>query len=332
VTPRRKDYLGLLVLLGVMSVVPLITDQPYQLNLFVMAGIYTIICVGLNLLIGYAGQMSLGQAAFYGIGAYTTAILTTKFGAPAWLGLSLAPIITGALAYLIGTPILRLRGLSLAMASFAFGEIMLILFAEQTQWTGGVMGTRSIPKIALGTFELDTPGRFYYLVWILAVFVLWIALNLVRTRVGRVLRAVRDNEDAASSLGVDTASFKVAIFALSAAFAGLGGALYAHYLSFVSPDSFNFFVNIMVIVIVIVGGMRQVWGVVLGALLMVWLGEFLRQYKELNMVIYGLALILMVAFMPGGLFGVVEQLVGRVSRIVLPPSPNAEPPNESEAT
>lgn len=331
-TSRRKDYLGLCVLLGVMGVVPLITDQPYQLNLFVMAGIYTIICIGLNLLIGYAGQMSLGHAAFYGIGAYTTAILTTKFGAPAWLGLSLAPIITGALAYLIGKPILRLRGLSLAMASFAFGEIVLILFAEQTQWTGGVMGVRGIPKIALGTFELDTPGRFYYLVWILAVFVLWIALNLVRTRVGRVLRAVRDNEDAASSLGVDTASFKVAIFALSAAFAGLGGALYAHYLSFVSPDSFNFFVNIMVIVIVIVGGMRQVWGVVLGALLMVWLGEFLRQYKELNMVIYGLALILMVAFMPGGLFGVVEQLVGRVSRLVLPPSPNAEPPNESEAT
>lgn len=320
---RRQDYLGLGALACVMIAVPFITNRPYDLNLFVMAGIYAIVCIGLNLLIGYAGQMSLGHAAFYGIGAYTTTILTTKFGAPAWLGLGLAPIITGALAYLIGKPILRLRGLYLAMASFAFGEVMLILFNEQTQWTGGAMGTRGIPKLGIGGIELDTPGKFYYLVWILALLGLWIALNLVRTRVGRVLRAVRDNEDAARALGVDTASFKVAIFALSAAFAGLGGALYAHYLGFVSPESFNFFFNILVIVIVIIGGMHNVWGAVLGTFVMVWLGEFLRQYKELNMVIYGLALMLMVALMPGGLIGAVAQVFARVRRFT-----HAEPANE----
>lgn len=286
-----------------MAVTPFVITRPYHFNLLVMAGIYTIVGVGLNLLIGFAGQMSLGHAAFYGIGAYTSAILTTKAGLPAWAALALAPLATGALAYAIGQPILRLRGLYLAMASFAFGEIMLIVFVEQADWTGGAMGTAGIPKLAVGNLVLDTPRVYFVLVWLLAAVVLWLALNLMRTRAGRALRALRDSEEAADALGVETAAFKVAIFALCAAFAGLGGALYAHYLGFVSPDSFTFVFNILVIVIVIVGGMHSVWGVPIGALAMTGLSEFLRQYKEFNLVIYGLVLMVMVALMPGGLIG-----------------------------
>ncbi|MFQ5341078.1 MAG: branched-chain amino acid ABC transporter permease [Anaerolineae bacterium] len=311
---RKADYLILGLLVIFVLATPFLLSRPYYLNLLVMIGIYTIVCVGLNLLIGYAGQMSLGHAAFYGMGAYASAILTTKAGLSAWAGLALAPLITGAVAYVIGKPILRLRGLYLAMASFAFGEIMLIVFRAEVEWTGGPMGIAGIPKPVAGNIVLNTPKSYFVLVWLFAISITWLSLNLVRTRVGRALRALRDDEQAAESLAVSTASFKVAVFALSAAFAGLGGALYVHYLGFVSPDSFTFFFNILIIVIVIVGGMHSVWGALVGAFVMTGLSEFLRQYQDFNLVIYGLVLMVMVALMPSGLVGVAERLVGQARR------------------
>ncbi len=304
----------------------------------VRIGILTMVVVGLNLVMGYTGQASLGQAAFYALGAYGSAIFTTRasvLGFPAaiagswwwpWLLIVAAMLFTGAFAYLVGRPILRLKGHYLAMATLGLGVTVYIIFRENLglslnnlNLTGGYDGLHSIPRLAIGSFELWPVERYYYLVWGLAILVLALSLNIVNSRIGRALRAIHGSEIAAEAMGVDTAGLKVTALVVSAMFASLAGSLYAHYQAAVSPTPFNFAGSLELVVMAAVGGMATIWGAPIGVTLILVIQEFLRARLhlwiegasgEIEVIVFGLILVLLMIFMPDG----VSQGSGRLIR------------------
>ena len=229
------------------------------------AGLFAILAVGLNLLMGYAGQISLGHAAFFGLGAYASAILTTRHGWNPWLALGAGLVVTGLIAYLIARPVLRLKGHYLAMATLGFGIIVHILLVQTGSLTGGPDGIGEIPPLSLFGWAIDTDGRWYGVIAATLLLVVLLALNLMDSRTGRALRALHGSEVAAGLMGIDTAAAKTSVFVLAALTAGLAGSLFAHQQAFVSPDSFNFFVSIELVTMVVLGGMASTYGAILGA-------------------------------------------------------------------
>lgn len=301
--PVRRRFLAPAVLVGLVALVPLVYPQPFLITLLVFVGIYSIVCTGLSLIFGYAGQLSLTQAAFYGIGAYTSALLTTRLDVSFWLGLVAAGALPGVVAMVIGLPILRLRHYYLAMATLAFSEIMVVVFVQEVKLTGGPTGITNVPAPALFGLPLDTPARYYYLVWTICVLVVAFSFNLIRSKFGRALRAISENEVAASAMGVDVAAMKNLMFVLSAIYAGVGGALYAHYISFVSPDTFSVSLSILLVIMVAVGGVQSLGGAVLGAIFITVLPSLLGAYQQYAMLVYGVILVLVLMFMPDGIAG-----------------------------
>jgi branched-chain amino acid transport system permease protein len=289
----------------------------------VRIGILTIVVTGLNLLMGYAGQISLGQAAFYGLGAYVSGIMTTlstRHGLLSsvsttwwwpWLAMLVGMVVTGGFAYLIGRPILRLRGNYLAMATLGLGIVVYIIFREAGGATGGNDGLAGIPRLSLGKgLPLWPMERYYYLVWAVAIAIVAVSLNVVNSRIGRALRALHDNEVAASTLGVDVQHYKLQMLVVSAMFASLAGSLYAHFQALVAPSPFNFQASVELVVMATVGGIGSVWGAPLGVAVILVVREMLRARLhvllhmaggEHEMVAYGVILIIIVIFMPEGL-------------------------------
>jgi branched-chain amino acid transport system permease protein len=307
---RGKDLIGLGALAVGAGAVPLIATSQYHLSVGVFIGIHAIVTIGLCLLTGYAGQISLGQAAFYGLGAYTSAILSATLGVDPWLAMLAAMAITGGIAYVFGVPILRLRGHYLALATLAFGIIVYLAFVEFRELTGGPSGLGGIPRLRVGGFAFDSDGKFFYLTWAMVLAVLRLSLNLVHSRVGRALRAIHGSEVAAETLAVQTAAFKVKVLTLSAAYAALAGSLYAHYLAFVSPPPFGFIASVEFVVMAAVGGLASVWGAPFGAAAVTLLTEAVRILMprllahasgEHEVIAYGLLLIGIMIFMPEGL-------------------------------
>jgi branched-chain amino acid transport system permease protein len=309
-----RRFLAPAVLLALVALVPLVYPQSFVVTLLVFVGIYIIVCTGLSLIFGYAGQLSLTQAAFYGIGAYTSALLTTRLDLSFWIGLVAAAVLPGLVAGVIGAPILRLRHYYLAMATLAFSEIMVVVFVQEVDLTGGPTGITHVPAPSLLGLSLGTPTRYYYLVWTVCVLVVAFSYNLIRSKFGRALRAISDNEVAASAMGVDIGRMKSLMFVLSAVYAGIGGALYAHYISFVSPDSFSVALSILLVIMVAVGGVQSLWGAVLGAVFITVLPSLLGAYQQYAMLVYGLILVLVLMFMPEGLAGVGAALLERLRR------------------
>ncbi len=272
-------------------------------TLLIFIGLNTMVTVGLCLLMGYTGQVSLGQAAYYGIGAYFSAILSKTYGFDPWLAMLIAAIITGTFAYSIGYLIFRLKGNYLAMATLGIGIIIWILFRQLSQFTGGPDGMSGIPFLSIGGFVFDTPFKRYYLVWFFTIAILLISQNIIRSRTGRALRAIHGSEDAAESIGINIAQFKVKIFVLSAVFASLAGSLFVHHLRFVSPQQFNFLASVKLVVMAVIGGLASIWGAIFGAATTNILSdEILLNFGELDIMVYGLILMLVMIFMPQGLF------------------------------
>jgi branched-chain amino acid transport system permease protein len=270
-------------------------------TLMIFIGIHTMIVVGLCLLMGYTGQVSLGQAGFYGIGAFISAILSTRYGVSPWLALLAAAVVTGAVAYIIGRPIFRLQGPYLAMATLGFGMILYIIFERMTGVTGGPTGIPNIPYLSIFGFDLDTDFKYYYLVWLVCIFILLISRNIVNSRVGRALRAINGSEPAAQSLGINVAQFKVKVFVLSAVYASVAGSLYVHYLTYVSPQPFNFMFSVKLVVMVVIGGMASIWGALFGTAVITLLSDYLQPLGDYDVMVFGLILILVMVFMPQGL-------------------------------
>ncbi|MBF0525981.1 MAG: branched-chain amino acid ABC transporter ATP-binding protein/permease, partial [Deltaproteobacteria bacterium] len=307
-----KHYLGLIVLAGVIIVFPFSVSNPYYLNVANIIGLNSIVVAGLNLLIGYAGQISLGHAAFYGLGAYFSGILTVTYQVNPIPAMLLAMLATGLIALLIGIPTLKLHGHYLVMATVGFNLIVNIIILQWDSVTGGPSGFPGIPNLKIGALVFDTDQKMYYLIWGLSFLIIILSLNLVRSRVGRGLRALHGSEPAASSLGVQTARYKVKVFVISTMFASLAGSLYAYYLTFISPKTFDIFFSIELVTMVIAGGIGNVWGALLGTVFFTTLPSVLDVFDEYKDIFYGLILVAILIFLPQGvLVGIKEHFFSR---------------------
>ncbi len=277
------------------------------MDMLVLAAIYAIAGLGVSLLLGQCGILNLAQSLFFGIGAFSTAILTTRFGVPGLLDVPVGIFLSATLAVLVGWPILRLHGFFLALATLAISIIGTALMLELDGWTGGELGVSGIPKLQLLGFAFDTPQRFYYLSWGLALCVIWLASNLVRGRMGLAMRAMRDAPAAAEVLAVEMHRIKVFVFAFSAVLGSLAGSLYAYYMSFINYSSFGVERSIMFLLIPVIAGAHSVWGVILGALFLTFVPELLHAFGDFHRVMFGLALVLVVTFLPQGLVGMLRR-------------------------
>ena len=298
VRKRENLYFGLFALL--IALIPLLVRNKYYFTVLNVVGLNTIVVVGLNLLIGFAGQISLGHAAFYGMGAYLSAVLTTTYHFPPWPAMVMAMLATGGIAYLVGYPSLKLKGHYLVMATLGFSIIVNIFMVELDKITGGPSGFPGIAPLSIGNLMLDSDDRNFYLIWVFAFLSILLSANLVNSRVGRALKAIHGSEVAASTLGVNTDQYKTKVFVLSAVFASVSGSLYAHYMSFISPRSFDFYYSIQVVTMVIVGGMGSVWGAFAGAGLLTVLSEVLHVTEKYNTIAYGAILTFVLVFFPEG--------------------------------
>jgi branched-chain amino acid transport system permease protein len=286
---------------GIVILIGMVISNAYHLQLLTFIGINTLLALGLNMLMGYAGQISLGHAAFYGIGAYTTAILTVHYGFSPWMALPPAILIAMAVAYIVGVPTLKLSGYYLGMGTLGFGMIVHILFREWSSVTGGASGFIGIPPLELGPISFTSGRNYFYLVWALVILSIIVCQRIIDSRVGRGLRAIHDGENAAKAVGVNTSSLKLQVFVLSAALSALAGFLYAHLVYFISPGTFDFITSIRMVTMVVIGGMASIWGALLGASLLTLLPEWLHSFSEFEMVVYGLVLMTVMIFLPQGL-------------------------------
>ena len=295
--------LGLYLLAAVIVLLPLLFPRNYFVTVVgVSVAFHVILAVSLNLLIGYAGQISLGHAAFFGMGAYSSAILTTRYGWNPWLAVLAGLAAVLLIASLISRPILRLRGHYLAMATLGFGIIVHIVMVQAVTLTGGPDGLSGIPGLTVLGWKVRTDLDWYWVVAGVMLAVIWLSLNIVDSRTGRALRAVHGSEFAAQMMGVDTIHTKVRVFVLSALISAVAGSLFAHQQGFVSPDSFSFFVSIELVTMVVLGGMASTYGAVFGAATLTILRAALVVFHDYEMVILGAILMAIMIFLPQGLF------------------------------
>jgi branched-chain amino acid transport system permease protein len=306
----KRDIISVLGFMLFLLVVPRFLTNEYYINILTLSLTHAVIAVGLNLLMGYTGQVSLGHAAFYGLAAYTTAILTTTYGFPVLAGMIAGIAVSGVIAYLIGIPTLKLKGHYLAMATLGSGVIVYIFFNETIGLTGGPSGFTGVPRLNVFGYKFASDVSYYYLLSIVLSGVVLLSLNLIHSRIGRALRAIHTSETASQVAGIDIAKYKGFIFVLSALFAGLAGVLYAHNRAFVAPTSFGFNFSIELVTMVVLGGMANVWGSVIGAFFLTILPEFLRIFENVEIVLYGAILIVFMIFLPEGIAGGIVRLYG----------------------
>jgi branched-chain amino acid transport system permease protein len=298
--------LGLALLL---LLFPLLTDNPYFLGITNLIAINSIVVLGLNLFIGYAGQISLGHAAFFGLGAYGSGLATANLGLNPWLTLIFVAAIVALVAFLIGVPALRLSGHYLAMATLGLNFVFHIVLLQWDEVTGGPSGFYGIPPLAVGGFEFDNELKLHYLLWGATLISLLLALNLVRSGVGRGMAALAGDQTAAAALGVDTTRTKIKVFVLSAVLASIAGSLFAHTYMFISPDSFDIFMSTEFAIMVVIGGMGSVWGSLFGAAFLTLLPEWMDMFETYKDFVHGGILVLVLIFLPQGLItGLIENI------------------------
>jgi branched-chain amino acid transport system permease protein len=310
--PRLGWVLGLGLL-----VLPLFFAESFLLFQLSTAAIYAMAILGLNLVTGYNGQISLGHGAFYAVGAYITAIMMDKLGQPYWLALPVATLLSGIVGWGIGRPALRLGGLYLALTTFSLAVAVpqILKYNGIEHWTGGVQGVLLTKPDAPFGLPLDVDQYMYLLTVVLAVLVFVMAKNLIESRIGRSIVAIRDQPLAAEAMGMDIANIKTATFAVSAAITGLAGALSALAVEFVSPDSFQATLSITLFVGMVVGGVASIFGAIFGGLFVVFLPNISEEIsKSAPGVIYGVLLIAFVFLLPGGVAGLLRRLGGLLRR------------------
>ncbi len=297
---HKNAYFGLSIVVAILAVLPFLLPNSFYMDLAIRMAINAVIVLGLNLLIGFAGQISLGHAGFLGIGAYATAVLPTHFGWHPLLAMGAGAAVTGALAALVARPIFKLKGHYLAMATLGLGIILNIAIRNEATWTGGPDGM-PVPAMGLLGFELTSDKHWYWVVAILLAVSVWASLNLIDSPFGRALRALHGSEVASQVVGVDVVRYKVAIFVLSAVFASLMGSVTAHYVGFVTPNLADFFHSIELVTMVVIGGMASVYGSLVGAVLLTALPQALATFEGWETVAFGTILMLCMIFLPKGL-------------------------------
>ena len=287
--------------LALLLIGPLFLNN-YNLDVLTLAGIYIVLALGLNIVVGLAGLLDLGYIAFYAIGAYTYALLSTHWGVSFWVGLPLGGLAAAAFGVLLGVITLRLRGDYLAIVTLGFIQIVNLVLKNWDSVTKGPNGILGIGRPAIGGFVFSQPIHFYYLILAIVLVTVFAVHRLVRSRVGRAWMAIREDEIAAEAMGVDTTRFKILAFAIGATWAGVAGVFFAGKFAFVSPESFTFFESVIVLAMVVLGGLGSIPGVILGALVIILLPELLRDFQDYRMLAFGAALVGVMIFRPQGLW------------------------------
>jgi branched-chain amino acid transport system permease protein len=297
---RGRWLLGIVV---VAALLPFVLDDPYMFRVFSVALIFSILAMSLTLVAGQAGQVSLGHAGFFGIGAYTSAILTTRYGFSPWLGLPLGALVAGIVGAIITYPALRVRGHYVAIATLGIGQIVAFTLLNWESMTNGPLGIARIPAYSLFGYDIVRPGDFYLLALAISGLVALLLWQLSRSHLGRSWRAIREDETAAMTVAIRTDHYKALAFGLSAAIAGLGGALVAHFYGYISYDSFLARESILTLTMVVLGGMSSIPGAFVGALMLIGIPEFFRPLADYRYILYGILLLLVIRFRPRGLIG-----------------------------
>lgn len=312
---RHRTGLSVVGLCLLLSPVPLLFDNPWKLGILNLIAIHAIVALGLNLFVGYAGQISLGHAAFFGLGAYGSAILTTAFAIPPLLAAALTAAGVALTAFIIGLPALRLTGHYLAMATLGFNIVVHNVLVQWDRVTGGPSGLSGIPPLAVLGLAFRDEVRQYYLLWGAAMVFLTLSLNLVRSGVGRGLAALAEDEVSAAAMGVDVRRGKIAVFIISAVFASVGGSLFAHYMGTVTPDTFGIFASIDFVIMVVIGGLGSLWGSLGGAAFITVLPYFLGPLEDSKEIIHGLIVVAVLLILPRGfLAGIADLAKSRLAR------------------
>lgn len=305
---RRNGTIILLIVVIVASLIlPQVVSDSYTRRLLNLAGIYCIAVLGLNVIMGWGGQISFAHAGLWGVGAYTSALLATRLGVSFWLGMIVSAVTAGLIGLLIGIPTLKLKGHYLAMATIGFGEIIRLALINLEWLTGGAQGVKNIPSVSLGPIGFTDENVYFYLIFVFLVVAIAVAYRIQNSTYGRVLMAIRDSEVAAEVMGLNATFYKVMAFVLSAMFAGVAGSLYAHLTGYISPDTYSFEQMVIFVAMLMIGGMGSIPGVIVGAILMTFLPEWLRPLKDMYLMIYGIGIVLIVAFMPYGIAGLLKR-------------------------
>ncbi|SHH80724.1 branched-chain amino acid ABC transporter permease [Sporanaerobacter acetigenes] len=312
---KGKIDIKKLIVLIVVIAFPLIFDLPRStMTLLDLAGIWVIVAIGYNLLLGFGGQISLGHAAFVGIGAYITANIAINYNPPLIVGVLLAGVVNGLLGLVLGLPALRLEGNYLAIATLGFGVAFQHIFMEWESFTGGFSGIRNIPPAHIFGFTFDNRVSMYYLIFIFILLAIIISKNILRSKTGRALIAMRDSSIAASSIGVDIAKYKTTAFVLSAIFAGVAGSLYAYLMKQVYPNSFDTAMSLNILAMIVIGGIASIEGSIVGALFITIIPQLLKNIPVQNasFILTGVLLILSVMYFPFGLVQVYHNIVKKI--------------------
>jgi branched-chain amino acid transport system permease protein len=280
----------------------------YPLHLVCTVGIFVILAVSLNIVVGFAGQISLGHAAFFAVGAYTSSLLAVKFGIPFWFGIFAGGLISFLFGILLGTPTLRVREIYLSVVTICFGLMVQLALVNLDSITGGARGIYGIPRPSFGSFVFASPQSFYYIILFFSLLTILSSLRLLRSRFGRAFLSIRENELAAQTVGVRTTYYKILAFAISSFYAGLAGSLYVHYVSYINPDAFTFGTSVDVLVMIVIGGLGNVWGSVIGAFVITLLPEYLRFMQQYYRAVFGIGLIFMMVFMRSGIVSALQRI------------------------
>jgi branched-chain amino acid transport system permease protein len=299
----KRQYLWLVPLLTIIFAGLPLMVKDYYLDILVISGIYMLLAFGLNVIVGFTGLLNLGFAAFYAIGAYSYALLNTRLGLGFWEALPLSTAITACAGFLLAVPALRLRGDYLAIVTLGFGEITRLVLNNWDSLTHGPNGISGIAPPSLFGISLGRLQYFYYLVLAVVLVSIIVIRRVEGSRIGRAWLAIRENEIAAASMGINTTRYKLYAFSFGSLWAGVAGALFASKMQFVSPESFTFMESVLILSMVIIGGLGNTYGAVLGALILVLLPEALRGIESYRMLILGAALVALMIFRPQGLLG-----------------------------
>ena len=307
-----SPYAVVIALALMVALLPLILPSPFYLRMAALVFIFAQAVVGINLLMGFAGQVSLGHAGFFGIGAYAVAVGPTHLDMPPWLALIAGALAAGLLAFVVGRPILRLRGHYLAVATLGMGLLIAMVFTNESAWTGGPDGM-PVPRLVLFGFRVYGPWMWYWIAGVTLVIGAWIAVNLIGSPTGRALRAIHDSETAARVLGVDVARYKLTAFVISAVYAAVAGGYLALFDGLVTPLAAGFLRSIEFVTMAVLGGLGSILGGIVGAAVLVLLPQLLTVFHDYEHIVLGLVMIATMIFLPAGIVPSLRAKFGRQS-------------------
>lgn len=297
---KMNNKTKLLVSLLIMVIFPVVMDNNYVLHILILLGVYVVLGISLNVVAGVTGELDLGHAAFFGIGAYASSLFVINIFNNFWIGMLFAGLVSLLFGLLLGVPSLRIRGDYLAIITLGFNEIIRYVLLNMQSVTNGPMGIKGIPSPSVLGYVFNTKQQMFYLIWSLVIITSIVMGRIANSRFGRTLVAIREDEIAATSLGINTGRYKIWAFAITAAFAGIAGSFFAHYMNFINPNNFTSNESILILCMITVGGRGSLAGSIVGVLILFLLPELLRPIASYRMLIYGLLLVVMMIYKPRG--------------------------------